>query len=101
MARIVARRRRLLAMSSVPRAIADAFSPEKFRDDGHRLVDAIADQLAAWHRGEGRALPWVSPDAARTQWPIEPGELVADFGPLCLQQSQWVRHIPNVPDLPP
>jgi L-2,4-diaminobutyrate decarboxylase len=91
MARIVARRRRLLAMSSVPRAIADAFSPEKFRDDGHRLVDAIADQLAAWHRREGNALPWVAPDSARMQWPIESGELVADLSRI-MQASTAVAH---------
>ena len=79
-------------MSSVPRSIADAFSPERFRADGHRLIDAIADQLASWHRREGAALPWVNPNDARDQWPIEQGgELVADLSRI-MKASTAVAH---------
>lgn len=50
--------------SSVPPSIAEAYDPERFRSDGHRLVDAIADALARWHRRDGVVLPWRAPDDA-------------------------------------
>ncbi len=63
----------------VPPAIRDAYDPERFRADGHRLIDALADQLARWHRGEGHALPWRDPETTREHWPIVRGELVEDL----------------------
>lgn len=69
-------------MSTVPPAIASAYDPERFRSDGHRLIDALADALAAQHRREGRVLPWREPAEARDAWAREPlfgGELVADL----------------------
>jgi L-2,4-diaminobutyrate decarboxylase len=69
----------------VPDAIADAYDPERFRRDGHRLIDALADQLASWHRGDGHALPWQDPATARAAWRLVPGgrvdgaDLVADL----------------------
>ncbi len=48
-------------------ALDDAFDPEAFRRDGHRVVDRLADYLARCARREGNTvLPW---------W--EPGDLVA------------------------
>jgi L-2,4-diaminobutyrate decarboxylase len=58
-------------MSSVPPAIAAAYAPERLRADGHRLIDAIAEQLARWQRRDGNVLPWRQPSEARTQWPID------------------------------
>ncbi|HEY4182099.1 MAG TPA: pyridoxal-dependent decarboxylase [Kofleriaceae bacterium] len=55
-------------MSDVPAAIKAAYDPERFRADGHRLIDALADQLAAWHAREGKAIPWHDPHEARTEW---------------------------------
>lgn len=78
-------------MSSVPRSIADAFSPERFRADGHRLIDAIADQLAAWHRRDGSVLPWQTPADARAQWPLGEGELVGDLTRI-MQASTALAH---------
>ena len=69
-------------MSTVPPAIANAYDPERFRADGHRLIDAIAEQLASWHAREGQALPWRDPTDARATWAAESlsgGELVADL----------------------
>jgi L-2,4-diaminobutyrate decarboxylase len=59
---------------SVPPAVLDAFDPERFRADGHRLIDGLADQLARWHAREGLALPWRDPSLARHPWPGHPGE---------------------------
>lgn len=56
------------AMSGVPPAIADAYDPERFRREGHQLIDQLADALAAMHRREGRVLPWRDPAEARDAW---------------------------------
>jgi L-2,4-diaminobutyrate decarboxylase len=66
-------------VSSVPRAIADAFDPERFRADGHRTIDALADALARWHARRGPVVPWRAPAEAREAWPISRGELVDDL----------------------
>jgi L-2,4-diaminobutyrate decarboxylase len=67
---------------AVPRSIRDAYDPERFRHDGHRLIDALADELASWQRRDGVALPWREPAAARAAWAEtmgQSGELVADL----------------------
>jgi L-2,4-diaminobutyrate decarboxylase len=53
---------------AVPPSIVEAFDPEKFRAQGHRLIDALAEALARWHRREGLALPWRTPEEARMLW---------------------------------
>ncbi|HUJ57097.1 MAG TPA: pyridoxal-dependent decarboxylase [Kofleriaceae bacterium] len=66
----------------VPPAIRDAYDPERFRRDGHRLIDAIAAAMARWQRRDGAVLPWADPAAARASWAAEPlgaGELVDDL----------------------
>jgi L-2,4-diaminobutyrate decarboxylase len=57
---------------AVPASIREAFDPEKFRADGHRLIDALADALARWHRREGVVLPWRAPDNALAAWARKP-----------------------------
>ena len=67
----------------VPDAIRDAYDAERFRAAGHRVIDAIADLLTAWHDRRGLTLPWRDPREARTQWPramlAERAELVAEL----------------------
>jgi L-2,4-diaminobutyrate decarboxylase len=67
-------------MSSVPPAIAEAYDPERFRRDGHGLIDALADALARWHARDGAVIPWRSPEDARRAWAdLGSGELVASM----------------------
>lgn len=87
-------------MSTVPPAIASAYDPERFRSDGHRLIDALADALAAQHRREGRVLPWCEPAEAREAWANEPlfgGELVGDLSRIvaastALHDPRYLAH---------
>ena len=57
---------------SPPPGILDAYDPERFRTDGHALIDALADQLARWHRREDRVVPWRDPEDARAAWAAAP-----------------------------
>jgi L-2,4-diaminobutyrate decarboxylase len=56
----------------VPASIADVYDPERFRRDGHRLIDVLTAHLG---RAEGRddapVLPWVDPAASLARWPSE------------------------------
>ncbi len=71
-----------MSSPELPSSIADAYDPERFRADGHRLVDAIADALARWQRRDGLVLPWRAPDEALALWArkgLSGGDLVDDL----------------------
>ncbi len=45
-----------------------AFDPATFRKEGHRVVDMLADLLAAETGGSGAVLPWESPSEQLAHW---------------------------------
>lgn len=45
-----------------------AFDPGKFREEGHRVVDFLADLLAAESAASGAVLPWQTPSDERAHW---------------------------------
>lgn len=49
--------------------LRQAYDPENFRDQGHRLVDLIADHLeASRSQKEKTVLPWMDPDQRLLKW---------------------------------
>lgn len=84
-----------------------AFDPKAFRENGHRIVDALAEHLAAAQARRGPVLPWRSPEAALRAWPgAFTREGGADFHQLVgrvlaeshhLQDPRYVGHQCSVP----
>ncbi|MEP6863963.1 MAG: pyridoxal-dependent decarboxylase [Deltaproteobacteria bacterium] len=88
----------------VPSPIADAYDPERFRADGHAVIDAIADQLARWHAREGRVLPWCAPDEARAEWgkrPLSGGNLVEDLSRIMASSTALAHPYCMAHQVPP
>jgi L-2,4-diaminobutyrate decarboxylase len=49
--------------------LRQAYDPENFRDQAHRLVDLVADHLeASFSQSEKTVLPWVDPDQRLLKW---------------------------------
>ena len=72
-----------------------AFDPELFRREGHRIVDLLADQLAASANAEGPVLPWVPPAAELAHWERRmdaPNQSVADFVAEFAARSIHLHH---------
>jgi L-2,4-diaminobutyrate decarboxylase len=86
-----------------PDSLRDAYDPERFRADGHRLVDRLADWLAqTTGRDEAPVLPWIDPSAVRAGWPAEfpeqPGADLVDTlgrvidGSIRLHHPRYLGH---------
>ena len=61
-----------------------AYDPESFRQMGHELIDFMADHLASTQEGNGKAIPFSSPDDSWRKWS---GDLESsDVFPLDLLQ---------------
>jgi L-2,4-diaminobutyrate decarboxylase len=62
--------------------LRSAFDPAGFREEGHRVIDLLADLLAAAGAAESKVLPWASPADEFAHWERrmrEPHQRVADF----------------------
>ncbi len=92
-----------LALPPLPASLRDAYDPERFRADGHRLIDWLADHLAAAHgRDDAPVLPWREPIEARADWPADfpdegDGELIevltrAARGSIRLHHPRYLGH---------
>jgi L-2,4-diaminobutyrate decarboxylase len=77
----------------IPGAIRDAYDAERFRTEGKKLVDALADQMARWHKREGRVLPWRDPAKARMYWSEQTstGDLVAQLARFARESTGIVN----------
>lgn len=64
-------------VDEIPAVIAAAYDAERFRADGHRLIDRVADRLAE-APGLDRVLPWAPHDAAIAAWPGDFPDAPAD-----------------------
>jgi len=78
--------------SSVPPSIAAAFDPERFRAEGHQIIDAIADVLARHHRGEGPAIPYRAPEAGLAAWANVPHSSLVDDMRRVMDASTALAH---------
>src|SRR5215471_13177801 len=83
-------------MDALPESLRSALDPERFRREGHALVDQLADYLRA---ATGRALPvlpWVEPEAALARWPETPpetpGTSLAELMARVVEQSNHLHH---------
>ncbi len=76
-------------------SLHSAFDPEKFRTDGHRIVDMLANILATGMSGDGAVLPWVAPAEQLEYWANrmdEPREAAVDFLTSFAERSIKIHH---------
>src|SRR5215468_3915090 len=83
-------------MDALPDALRDAFDPERFRRDGHALVDQLADYLRDVTTRTCPVLPWVDPENGLARWPEMPPELpgtsLAELMARFLAESNHLHH---------
>jgi len=83
-------------MNALPETLRSAFDPERFRREGHALVDQLAEYLRGATRGEGPVLPSVEPEASLEQWapglPETPGTSLAELMARVLAGSNHLHH---------
>jgi L-2,4-diaminobutyrate decarboxylase len=76
-------------------ALEKAFDPERFRSEGHRVVDLLADMLRSEAAGEGAVLPWASPEDELAHWEgrmAEPPQPPSDFIAEVIARSIKLHH---------
>ena len=83
-------------MDALPETLRSAYDPERFRREGHALVDQLADYLGAATRRTGPVLPWVEPQAALDRWPEglpeQPGTSLDALMARVLTESNHLHH---------
>ncbi len=77
--------------------LRDAYDPERFRAQGHQLIDSLADYLANMqHDPRTAVLPWQSPDDRLENWQADyqksPDAQVNQFWDVVVQQSMHLHH---------
>jgi len=83
-------------MDALPETLRDAFDPERFRREGHALVDQLADYLHAVTAREGPVLPWAEPETNLASWaaspPEQPGTSLGELMTRVLAESNHLHH---------
>jgi L-2,4-diaminobutyrate decarboxylase len=77
--------------------LSQAYDPEYFREQGHALVDLLADHMAkARQRQLPQAIPWMAPEDCLTFWEGESDEKTEkepfDFFQKVIAQSVQLHH---------
>ena len=77
--------------------LSRAYDAETFRADGHRMVDLLADYLAAAAAGQSMpVLPWLEPQAMVDSWPgafpAEPSQDLAEIVDLVVREANHLHH---------
>ena len=71
----------------------EAYDIEKFRDQGHQLIDQLADHLAATQKGDDKVVRYKeSPDAELTRWQNYKFESLDQFFKDVLSSNMQVHH---------
>ena len=83
-------------MDALPEALRSAYDPERFRREGHALIDQLADYLRTVTRSQGPVLPWADPETNLGRWPAtlpeQPGTSLGDLMNRVLAESNHLHH---------
>jgi L-2,4-diaminobutyrate decarboxylase len=83
-------------MDPLSPALASAYDPERFRAEGHRMVDRLADYLRAAAARVGPVLPWVEPPEQLARWTdtltTEPSTTLPELVDAVLVGSNHLHH---------
>ena len=83
-------------MDALPESLRSAFDPERFRREGHALVDQLADYLRSVTERSGPVLPWADPDTNLGRWadplPQQPGTSLGELMTRVLAGSHPLHH---------
>ncbi len=77
--------------------LRDAYDPERFRAQGHQLIDSLTDYLTNMqHDPRTAVLPWQLPDERLENWQADyqkaPDAQVNKFWDVVVQQSMHLHH---------
>jgi L-2,4-diaminobutyrate decarboxylase len=82
-------------MDGIPPALSAAYDPERFRREGHALVDQLANYLRAAETRQLPVLPWVEPEVQLRSWrealPANPGIDLATLMERVLARSNHLH----------
>ena len=77
--------------------LRSAYDPESFRQQGHQLIDSLADYLANMQEDPRAAvLPWQPPEDRLESWQADyqrsPNPQINQFWDVVVQQSMHLHH---------